>query len=131
MRRSNRYDRDTGTPPQTADISQLTFLYKLIDGAAKSSFGSHVAKLAGVPDSVVERADVVSAEFAKQFKERLQLKKKESASSRVPLVAQADFVFLLKMASGKSQIPDDPALRKEVFARFKSILKAHQASITS
>ncbi|KAH6917837.1 DNA mismatch repair protein msh6 [Coprinopsis sp. MPI-PUGE-AT-0042] len=110
---------------------QLTFLYKLVDGAAHSSFGSHVAKLAGVPDSVVERADVVSAEFAKQFKERLQLKKKESASSRVPLVAQADFVFLLKMATGQTHPPEDPALRKQVFAKFQAILTAHRGSISS
>ncbi|EAU89431.2 DNA mismatch repair protein msh6 [Coprinopsis cinerea okayama7 len=108
---------------------QLTFLYKLVDGAATSSFGSHVARLAGVPDTVVERADDVSAEFAKQFKERLQLKKKQSASSRVPLVAQADFVYMLKLATGQIAVPEDPALRKELFTRLQSVLKAHKASI--
>jgi len=39
-------------------------LYKLINGVASSSFGAHVAHLAGVPH-VVRRAEV---DFAKKFK---------------------------------------------------------------
>ncbi|KAJ7929330.1 muts domain V-domain-containing protein [Mycena leptocephala] len=38
----------------------IVFLYKLVEGVATSSFGTHVANLAGVPLEVVERADVIS-----------------------------------------------------------------------
>ncbi|MDD2877203.1 MAG: DNA mismatch repair protein MutS [Acidiphilium sp.] len=36
---------------------EVVFLHEVIDGAAERSWGVHVAKLAGVPDSVVRRAD--------------------------------------------------------------------------
>ncbi|KAK0501656.1 muts domain V-domain-containing protein [Armillaria luteobubalina] len=58
----------------------IVFLYKLIDGVATSSFGTHVANLAGVPLEVVERADLVSKKFAQQFKERLEAKQSQRAT---------------------------------------------------
>jgi len=47
-------------------------MFKLVEGVAESSFGTHVANLAGVPLPVVERADVISKTFAQQFQEKLQ-----------------------------------------------------------
>ena len=38
------------------DLEQITFLYQLVDGFASKSYGIHVAKLAGIPSSVIERA---------------------------------------------------------------------------
>ena len=38
------------------DLEQITFLYQLVDGFASKSYGIHVAKLAGIPPSVIERA---------------------------------------------------------------------------
>jgi DNA mismatch repair protein MutS len=35
---------------------EVVFLYKVVPGAAQKSYGLYVAKLAGLPDSVVERA---------------------------------------------------------------------------
>jgi DNA mismatch repair protein MSH6 len=55
----------------TSSLAQLIFLYKLIHGVAESSFGTHVANLAGVPLEVVKRADLISKDFAKQFAEKL------------------------------------------------------------
>jgi DNA mismatch repair protein MSH6 len=81
---------------------ELIFLYKLIDGSATGSFGTHVAKLAGVPKDVINRADVVSQSFANQFKARLAVRKERSASYRIPLVAQADFVHLHRLATDDS-----------------------------
>lgn len=37
----------------------VVFLHEVIEGAAERSWGVHVAKLAGVPDAVVRRADVL------------------------------------------------------------------------
>jgi len=77
---------------------QLVFTYKLTRGAAESSFGTHVASLAGVSPDVVQRAEQISNDFAKQFNARLEAKR--STSSRIPLVTQADFAFICKVASG-------------------------------
>jgi DNA mismatch repair protein MutS len=38
------------------DQGEVAFLYKVVPGAAQKSYGLYVAKLAGVPHSVVERA---------------------------------------------------------------------------
>jgi len=98
-------------------------LYKLVEGVAESSFGTHVANLAGVPFEVVERADVVSKQFAKQFKERMTLKRKANASSRVPLNVQADWVYLVKLALGHEKL-DDGAKGREVLERMKETVKS-------
>ncbi|KXN86517.1 DNA mismatch repair protein msh6 [Leucoagaricus sp. SymC.cos] len=102
---------------------ELVFLYKLVEGVAESSFGTHVANLAGVPFEVVERAEVVSKQFAKQFKERMEMKQKESASSRMPLNIRADWVYLIKIASGEIKLGND-AKSKEVLERLKETVRS-------
>jgi DNA mismatch repair protein MSH6 len=99
---------------------QIVFLYKLIDGVATSSFGTHVANLAGVPLDVVERADAVSKTFAEQFKERLQVKQKKYALAKLPLPIQADFAFLWKLVSGEAILPSDPSHQKAVLATLRA-----------
>jgi DNA mismatch repair protein MSH6 len=97
-------------------------LFKLVKGVATSSFGTHVANLAGVPREVVERAEVVSQDFAKQFKEKMADRKKKSASSRLPLEVQADFVYLYGLASGTIKLPEHPVRQREVLVRLKETL---------
>lgn len=97
----------------------MVFLYKLVEGVAESSFGTHVAKLAGVPDTVVARAEVISADFARTFKEKLEIKKTTSAVAKIPLVAQTDFAYLVALGRGEVQMPEDPFRRKEVLKMMK------------
>ncbi|KDR79956.1 hypothetical protein GALMADRAFT_242120 [Galerina marginata CBS 339.88] len=104
---------------------ELVFLYKLISGVAESSFGTHVANLAGVPLPVVERADVISKDFAKQFKEKLQIKQEQHVSAKIPLVAQADFAYLYKLGTGAVELPEDPIRQKEVLVRLKDIVSRY------
>ena len=96
---------------------QLVFLYKLVEGVASSSFGTHVANLAGVPIEVVERAEVVSRDFAKHFKEKIEGKNK--ASGRLPRVVQADFACRYKLATGAIEMPQDAVRRREVLKVLK------------
>ena len=42
---------------------EITFLRKIIEGAADDSYGIEVAKLAGVPESVIERAKAILAQL--------------------------------------------------------------------
>ena len=45
------------TPPtEVGGVEEVTFLYRLTDGACPKSYGAHVARLAGLPDEVVRRA---------------------------------------------------------------------------
>jgi len=76
-----------------------------------------------VPFEVVERADVVSKQFAKQFKERMTLKQKANASSRLPLNIQADWVYLARLALGHEKL-DSGAKGREVLERMKETVKS-------
>ncbi|TRM62248.1 muts domain V-domain-containing protein [Schizophyllum amplum] len=104
---------------------EIVFLFKLVEGVATSSFGTHVANLAGVPIEVVNRADTVSKSFAQQFQQRLQDKKSEDVASRLSHYAQADFVYLYKLATGQAELPDDPERRREVLKRLKAVARSY------
>jgi DNA mismatch repair protein MSH6 len=99
------------------------FLYKLIEGIATSSFGTHVANLAGVPIDVVERAEVISKDFASKFKEKIEGRRKQSASSRLLIDTQADFAYLYKLAGGKCELDGDVVRRREVLKGLKSSIE--------
>ncbi|KAG9048858.1 DNA mismatch repair protein msh6 [Tulasnella sp. UAMH 9824] len=89
---------------------ELVFLYKLTEGTASSSFGTHVASLAGVPQSVVARAEAISIDFADKFQKKLEAKR----TSNLPLVAQADFAYLWKLAQGEIGVEGDPTRMRRV-----------------
>ncbi|GJE94869.1 MutS family DNA mismatch repair protein [Phanerochaete sordida] len=103
---------------------ELVFLYKLVEGVASSSFGTHVANLAGVPPEVVQRAEVVSDDFAKQFKEKMQAGK-QGSTSRLPLSVQADFAYLFSLVTGKAELPADKVRRREVLKVLKAAAKGY------
>lgn len=103
---------------------ELVFLYKLVEGVASSSFGTHVASLAGVPAEVVSRAEVISEDFAKQFKERIDGKRK-LLRSQLPLVAHADFQYLLSLANGDLGLPQDPYKQSQVLKRLKAAIRSY------
>jgi DNA mismatch repair protein MSH6 len=99
------------------------FLYKLIEGIATSSFGTHVANLAGVPIDVVERAEAISKDFASKFKEKIEGRRKQAASSRLLIDTQADFAYLYKLAGGKCELGGDVVRRREVLKGLKSSIE--------
>ena len=81
-----------------------------------------MANLAGVPMDVVERAEVISKDFASKFKEKLEGKRKQSASSRLPIDIQADFAYLYTLATGKCELDADVVRRREVLRRLKACI---------
>lgn len=46
--------------------NKVVFLRKLVPGSAQRSFGIHVAKMAGMPTSIVQRANAILAELEQQ-----------------------------------------------------------------
>ncbi|CCL98235.1 uncharacterized protein FIBRA_00229 [Fibroporia radiculosa] len=109
---------------------ELIFLYKLVEGVASSSFGTHVASLAGVPSEVVERAEVVSKDFAQHFREKME-GQKNKMSGRLPLSVQADFSFLYGLAAGKNEMPNNLVRRREVLRLLKSSVKNYLTNATT
>ena len=73
-----------------------------------------MANLAGVPIDVVERAEVISKDFASKFKEKIEGRRKQSASSRLLIDTQADFAYLCKLARGICELDGDAVRRREV-----------------
>ncbi|XP_050237496.1 DNA mismatch repair protein MSH6 [Mercurialis annua] len=45
------------------EVEEVTFLYRLTPGACPKSYGGNVARLAGIPDSILQKAAVKSREF--------------------------------------------------------------------
>lgn len=55
---------------QIGGLEEVTFLYKLAQGTCPKSYGVNVARLAGMPDTILERAAKKSAEFESQYGQR-------------------------------------------------------------
>lgn len=63
---TNHADTPAASSPSSkaiVAIPQVTLLYKLVDGIAPRSFGLNVARLARLPEGVVQRAAQVSAQL--------------------------------------------------------------------
>jgi DNA mismatch repair protein MSH6 len=54
------------------DRQDVTFLYKLEEGASDRSYGLNVARLARLPDSIIKRAHVMSQRFEHAFERHLR-----------------------------------------------------------
>ncbi|KAI9152638.1 Mismatch repair protein msh3 [Blastocladiella emersonii ATCC 22665] len=75
---------------------EITFLYQLAEGAAKASYGLNVARLAGIPESILDVAAAKSSELAAAMDED---EEGESGESLEDLVARSLFLILYTMAS--------------------------------
>jgi DNA mismatch repair protein MutS len=79
---------------------RVIFLHKIAPGATDQSFGIHVAKIAGIPQTVVDRAKSIlnnleQKEISRVVKERLILKKtEEKKQSDVPEISKAELGYL-------------------------------------
>ncbi|KAG8830562.1 DNA mismatch repair protein msh6 [Serendipita sp. 399] len=100
---------------------ELIWLYKLVPGVAPSSFGTHVASLAGVPNAVVQRADTVSTDFSRQFAERLAGR----TTGRVPVSAQVDLAYLAKLVQGKLSLDDEPVRSRQVLKLLRNVAERY------
>ncbi|GAA5904211.1 mismatch repair ATPase MSH6 [Sporobolomyces salmoneus] len=80
------------------ETREVVFLYKLVDGAAPKSYGPHVASMAGLSDTIVERAIAISKQFETTSKAR---ERQQRANESLPLTSQADAAFLMQLAELK------------------------------
>lgn len=71
---------------------------------------------------VVERAEIISKDFASKFKEKIEGKRKNLASARLPTDAQADFAYLYKLAVGELELDGEVVRRREVLKGLRDIM---------
>ncbi len=98
---------------------EVVFLHKIVPGAADKSYGIHVARLAGVPVEVVERAKTILAELEDEHldahgRPRLSVsyadeEAEEDAPGRKPRKTDGDGYFQLTLFS-----PQDHPLLDEI-----------------
>ncbi|KAL1923036.1 uncharacterized protein VTP21DRAFT_9412 [Calcarisporiella thermophila] len=118
---------------------EVTFLYKLTPGACQKSFGMNVASMAGVPTTIVDRADAVAAQFehAQTLRDNASVLR---ATAKLSLSQLSDFAYLMRSAAhavdaedvgDRAQDNQTTTAKEERQARvFKSIIHAiRQANI--
>jgi DNA mismatch repair protein MSH6 len=77
------------------DNRRVTFLYKLEAGVAEGSFGMHCAAMCGIPNKVIDRAEVAAREWehTSRLKESLE---KARSGCYIPLGVQSDISWILR-----------------------------------
>ena len=60
--------------------NQILFLRKLVEGGSEHSFGIHVAKMAGMPQSVVDRANIIMKRLEKAHASQVNKSKLKEAN---------------------------------------------------
>ena len=59
--------RDDATNSRPEESDSLVFLHRIVEGGTSKSYGIHVARLAGIPKSVVARAREILDELQRNF----------------------------------------------------------------
>ncbi|KAI9596421.1 muts domain V-domain-containing protein [Syncephalis fuscata] len=76
------------------DRKKVTFLYKLTNGACPKSYGMHVANMAGVPTTIVHRAEEVAKTFEQQSRGHQLVMQKGQV---VTVADHADIAYLTRL----------------------------------
>ena len=63
---------------------EIKFLRKVIEGSASKSYGIQVAKMAGLPDCVVSKAQDLMNKMQKDYSKDLSKRKSKQSSPDVP-----------------------------------------------
>ena len=78
----------------------ITFLYKLEDGVAEGSFGMHCAAMCGIPNKVIESAEIAAKqwEHTSRLGASMDMRREEGAVC-IPLGLQSDIAWALREGS--------------------------------
>ncbi|GAB4841764.1 DNA mismatch repair protein msh6 [Ancistrocladus abbreviatus] len=106
-------------------VEEVTFLYRLTNGACPKSYGVNVARLAGVPDSVLLKASAKSREFEAAYgrKRKLRLDELEAWKAEVLAFIQNVIKVVTDLSSLKLKQKVDIALFCELQCRARMILQ--------
>ncbi|KAF9888783.1 DNA mismatch repair protein msh6 [Aspergillus nanangensis] len=99
---------------------RITFLYKLESGVAEGSFGMHCAAMCGIPDKVIETAEVA----AKQWEHTSRLKdslERRKGGGLIGLGWWSDVAWALRESTGGSEATDDAVTDRSLEVLRKAI----------
>jgi len=77
-------------------MDEVVFLHKILPGGTDKSYGIHVAKLAGVPKTIVERSKEILAELESTFTKEAAGKRLSRHKTKQP---DEDTLFVQKHKS--------------------------------
>ena len=63
---------------------QIQFLRKVVPGSASKSYGIQVAKMAGLPDTIISKAETLMTKMQKDYTKDLSRKKAKQKAADVP-----------------------------------------------
>jgi DNA mismatch repair protein MutS len=89
------------------DGDDVAFLHRVVPGGADRSYGIHVARLAGVPKAVVQRAEELLANF--EAKPKPGLPAESLATAAAPTNGGAPMTMQLTLFSPADEIARDIA----------------------
>lgn len=90
---------------------EVTFLYKLVMGACPKSYGVNVARLAGMPESILQRAGSRSAQLELAF----HCNVKKEITGKVVDLSEEELLKELQHVLKKSQMCDhDPIILRRL-----------------
>jgi DNA mismatch repair protein MSH6 len=90
---------------------EVTFLYKLVMGACPKSYGVNVARLAGMPESILQRAGSRSAQLELAF----ECNNKKEITDKVVDLSEEELLKELQYVLKKSQMCDhDPIIMRRL-----------------
>lgn len=92
---------------------EITFLYKVLEGPASQSYGIHVARLAGLPETLLTRAD--------QLQKELESKKRNVQQSLSFIEMHKEDPKLIQMKEQISQLPMDDLSPKQAWEILENI----------
>ena len=100
---------------------QVVFLKRIKEGATTNSYGIHVAKLAGIPDSVIRRAEDILSTLQKDTPITIENVKTEKPKLTLPSLFSEEELVLEEILSVN---PDDmtPLQALQVISKWKSRL---------
>lgn len=104
---------------------QVAFLHRIVPGAAGRSYGLHVARLAGVPRGVLERANAVLNDLERHFAREAQrpvLAAAQRRRSRQLRLFEEPEEQVVRQIRALPQGPVDPPRAAELLAAWRELL---------
>src|SRR5690606_1596124 len=99
---------------------QVIFLHRIVEGGTDRSYGIHVARLAGVPKGVLERARQLLSELAVQHVGQVKVSRARKAEDEAQLPLFADpFTELKNELAGLNLDELSPMAAFDLLRRWK------------
>jgi len=106
---------------------EITFLRRIVRGAADGSYGVEVAKLAGVPEPVIKRAKVILKELETQEIAKLSQEiAKLSATGQAAVLAVDETGYSLSDLQGQALVEEIKAIDADTLTPIEALTRLYE-----